>query len=142
MVQIGRMGYYALNMFAPVLVCMLIALFTPRSAMRAVITAAICIILLWFGVIRPIRMLYAMSKLYNPQALSVMQVIQGNVQSSPAPSFGAFISIVKSDKNLRESVVTAWIMSFVNALIKAGFAAVCMLVVYSIKSLFTKKSKE
>ena len=140
MVQIERIGYYTLNMLAPFLICFLIALFTPRSAMRAVITAAVCVRVLWFGVIQPIRMLYAISVLYNPQAASVFQVIQGNVQSSPSLSFWEIISLIKNDIDLRKSVMTTWAMSFVNALIKAGVVAVCMLAVYGVKGLFAKKN--
>ncbi len=135
MVQIGRMGYYAISMFAPVLVCMLIALFTPKSAMRAVITAAVCIILLWFGVIRPISMFCA-------DASAVNMYVRANTQGSSGVTLIDLIVVLKNYPALRHTVFETWALFFVNALIKAGFAAVCMLVVYSIKSLFTKKSEE
>ena len=138
MVSVGRMGFYAFGIIMPVLISALVAAFTPRSAMRAVISAAVCIIVLWYGIIRPLMIFYSMSVLYNPQSASVSQVINGNATNVSAPSMQAFITTVKNNKALRESALITWIMSFINSLVKAGISAAAMFAVYAVKSLFAK----
>ncbi|MBQ9519720.1 MAG: hypothetical protein IJR59_07485 [Firmicutes bacterium] len=139
--QLSRISYYALNLFWPILIAMLVALFTPRAAMKPVIITAVCLIIAWFGVLRPIKMLYALAVLYAPQPASVSQVISGNVPNV-SMSFGNFIAFLKNSPSLRSTFLSTWTMSFINSIIKAAMAAVCMLSVYGVKSFFGKKKED